>query len=238
MPGQEVHMGIGIWNRGNVLVGLYGMWDLGHSREKDGDYTVPDKNTHVDLGFAVSNDGIFFREPVPDFKVIARGKTGTWDDMALLQAHAFVNEEDRTMIWYSHWDTGDKLKTMEIGLATLRRDGFGYLSNMYKEETAHFVTTSFESATGDELILNIDDVTADAPLTVELLDEFDQPVLGFSGPDAAKISVGKTRYKVLWPKSSSQALPVGRKLAVKVTFPVKSAGKLYALYIAQRKTRL
>ena len=104
--------------------------------------------THIDLGLIVSNDGIHFREPVPDFKVISHGKEGEWDSVALLQGHAFANVGDKTMIWYSHWDTsGEKPETMEIGLATLRRDGFGYLSRHVPEQDAHCITTNIPAAT-------------------------------------------------------------------------------------------
>ena len=125
VPGEQTHMGAGLWNRGDVLVGLYGMWQDGPAAKPKG--AGPLWGTHIDLGLILSDDGIHFREPVPDFKVVARGPEGAWDHIALLQGHAFVNEGDQTMIWYSHWDTGGSTKNMDIGLATMRRDGFGYL---------------------------------------------------------------------------------------------------------------
>ncbi len=150
VKGQQTHMGAGMWNRGNVLVGLYGMWqDAAEPPAKGESFN---KGVHVDLGLIVSNDGIHFREPVPGFKVIERGPEGAWDDTALLQGHAFVNEGDRTMIWYSHWDTGGKMKTMEIGLATLRRDGFGYLSAMKEDNDAHFVTAPLTAGEGRQAV--------------------------------------------------------------------------------------
>jgi len=33
----------------------------------------PSGGMHVDLGLVVSNDGIYFREPVPGFQVISHG---------------------------------------------------------------------------------------------------------------------------------------------------------------------
>ena len=48
----------------------------------------------IDLGLIVSNNGIHFREPLPDHKVIASGAEGEWDSIALLQGHAFVNVGD------------------------------------------------------------------------------------------------------------------------------------------------
>ena len=115
----------------------------------------------------MSSDGIHFREPVPGFKVIARGEAGAWDDTALLQGHAFVNDGERTMIWYSHWDTGGGLKTMDIGLATLRRDGFGYLSRMFEASDAHFITDTFTAGKNTRLSINADGMAPGAKLVVQ-----------------------------------------------------------------------
>ena len=99
ITGQQTHMGAGLWNRGNVLVGLYGMWqDPAQKPPKGASHLL---GTHIDMGLIVSDDGIHYREPVPGFKVIARGQPGEWDNTALLQGHAFVNVGDRTMIWYA-----------------------------------------------------------------------------------------------------------------------------------------
>ncbi|QDV17215.1 hypothetical protein Pan153_18500 [Gimesia panareensis] len=231
IPGQQTHMGAGIWNRGNVLVGLYGMWQDAPEKPKDGRYW--NTGVSVDLGLIVSDDGIHFREPVPDHPVIARGKKGEWDDIALLQGHAFVNRGDQTMIWYSHWDTGGKLKNMEIGLATLRRDGFGYLSRQIENNAAHFVTTDFETEGTLKLSVNVEGVSQKTPLTVELLDEFDRPLPGYSGDQAARITQPGTRTPVIWPARKTGSLPEGKKLALRVTFPDTDAVKVYALYVGQ-----
>lgn len=233
LPGQESHMGVGIWNRGNVIVGLYGRWELGYTQSPEQDFTLPKAQTTVDLGLVISNDGIFFREPVPDHKVIRRGKKGEWDDMALLQAHAFVNEGDKTMIWYSHWDTGGTVKNMEIGLATIRRDGFGYLSRMYEQESGHFITTAFKAGHGGSVVINVDGATPDAPLIIELLDSLGNPLTGYSGDWAAKVTTNSTRQYVVWPKTMSSSMPAGRELSLKVTFPMNSNAHVFALYIGE-----
>jgi hypothetical protein len=229
VKGQQSHMGAGIWNRGNVLVGLYGKWQdgLGPSeRPKGASHLL---GTHIDLGLIISNDGIHFREPVTDFAVLSHGAEGEWDSIALLQGHAFVNEGDHTMIWYSHWDTGMKLKSMEIGLATMRRDGFGYLSRKEDDNDAHFITAPFEAGKKQQLAINADGLTEVAPLTVELLDDLDKPLEGYSGADAAIISSDGTRIMISW--AGKRYLPPSRKFAVKVYFPVNSNARIYALYI-------
>jgi hypothetical protein len=218
IKGQQTHMGAGLWNRGNALVGLYGMWqDAATAPPKGASHLL---GVHIDLGLILSNDGIHFREPVSGFKVIACGKEGDWDDIALLQGHAFVNEGDQTMIWYSHWDTGGKLKTMDIGLATLRRDGFGYLSRKEDDNDAHFITSTF---TPGKASLNVDGITPDAPLTIQLLDHLDQPIAGCT----ATITQNGTHQPIQWAKP----LPAGQRVALRVNFPVNSSAKVYALYL-------
>lgn len=226
VKGQQTHMGAGLWNRGNVLVGLYGMWQDAPVKPT-GKYW--NEGVTIDLGLVVSNDGIHFREPVPDFKIIPRGKEGEWDNIALLQGHAFVNEGDRTMIWYSHWDTGGKLRDMEIGLATLRRDGFGFLERQSTNTSGHCIT---RPVSGRELRLfaNAENVTAGHPLTFELLDERDLPVKGFSGEHAARVTTEGVRREIVWPAGGSPLLPAKRELSVKITFPDTGDARLYALY--------
>ncbi len=222
--GQQTHMGAGLWNRGKVMIGLYGQWQ---------DAAVPpakghgfNEGVHIDLGLVLSNDGIHFREPVAKHKVIAVGKEGEWDDVALLQGHAFANDGDKTMIWYSHWDTSGQGKPMEIGLATLRRDGFGYLSAQEDDNESEFITDFFESDEKTKIHLNVDGLSPDAPLEIELLDHLAKPLPGFSGADAVKITGNDIRLPITWSKK----MPSG-KLALRVKYPSGSKAKVYAIYL-------
>lgn len=218
VKGQQMHMGAGIWNRGNVLVGLHGMW-------QDAEQTPPkgkswNYGVRVDLGLLISNDGVHFREPVPGHTVIPRGKAGEWDDIAILQGHAFVNEGDRTMIWYSHWDTGGVLENMDIGLATLRRDGFGHLSRHVPEEEGHFITSPF---TAEKIALNLEGVTPESPLTLQLLDPLDRPMEGME----TRVTSSGVKVEITWPKP----LPAGQKRALRVNYPANSQARVYAVYL-------
>jgi hypothetical protein len=235
IAGQQTHMGAGLWNRGNVLVGLYGMWqDAATPPPKGAAHLL---GVHIDLGLIVSNDGIKFREPVPDFKVIARGQPGEWDDIALLQGHAFANVGDRTMIWYSHWDTGAKLKSMDIGLATLRRDGFGYLTPHVDTVIAHCVSKTIPAeAEPPAVFINAAGVTTDAPITVELLDDRDQPLPDYAGAGAAVVSEDTLHGAVIWPKFKSNRLPKNRPVALRVNFPAGGKARLYAIYLGTEGT--
>jgi hypothetical protein len=220
-------MGAGMWNRGNVMLGLYGRWQ---------DQPQPPANgakshlvgTRIDLGFVMSNDGIHWREPVADFQMIPRGKEGEWDSIALLQAHAFANVGDQTYMWYSHWDCDGEFRNQDIGLATLRRDGFGFLSNQKTDVPAVCETTFFEAKKGTKLYVNVDGVTADAPLEVALLEEHAQPLSGFSQAGSAAVTKSGTRMAISW----RAPLPVGKKVALRLTLPAGGQAKLFALYLA------
>jgi hypothetical protein len=221
IPGQQTHMGAGMWNRGNVIVGLYGQWQDGPKEKPKGSTHL--WGTRIDLGLVLSNDGVAFREPVPDFKVIPRGGEGEWDSIALLQGHAFANVGERTYIWYSHWDCEGQFRSQEIGLATLRRDGFGYLSARTAGAPAQCVTRHLEAADAMQgVFVNAEGVSAEAPLIVELLDEADRPIAGYS----SKLTVSGTRVPAGWG-----ALPAGRKFAIRAELPPAGAVKLYALYV-------
>ena len=217
VKGRQCHMGAGLWNRGNVMVGLHGMWQDAEQPPPKGESW--NLGVRIDLGLVISNDGVHYREPVPGFKMVPRGKPGEWDDIAILQGHAFVNEGDKTMIWYSHWDTGSKLKNMDIGLATLRRDGFGFLSPKFGENDAHFITSPFVA---DEIALNVDGVSEASPLRVQLLDHLDHPLDGYE----ATLTTGGLRQIIAWPKP----LPRDKRVALRVTFPEHSTAKVYAVY--------
>ena len=218
VKGQQTHMGAGIWNRGNILLGIYGQWQDPPQKPPKGAKSHL-LGTRVDLGFIVSNDGIHWREPAPDFKIIARGKEGEWDSIALLQAHAFANVGEQTCLWYSHWDCDGEFRNQDIGLATLRRDGFGCLSAIKSDASAACETAFFDSGKGAKLFVNADGVSVGSPLKIELLDE-KLKVIGSAG-----VTAPGTRVEAM-------ALPKGR-IAVRVSFAGGSAARLYAIYISR-----
>jgi hypothetical protein len=215
LKGQQTHMGAGVWNRGNVLVGIYGQWQDAPQRPPAGAKSHL-LGTRVDLGLIVSNDGIHWREPVPDFKIIARGAEGQWDSIALTQAHAFANVGEQTYLWYAHWDCDGAFRNQDIGLATLRRDGFGYLSPQTADAPANCETTFFDAREGTKLFVNVDGVTSGTPLKVALLDEKLDVIR------RANVTQSGTRVDAL-------SLPRGR-FAVRVALAGGSM-KLYALYL-------
>jgi hypothetical protein len=129
IAGEQVHTGASLWNRGNVILGFYGMW---HGHPSDDRRMVT-----MDLGLVVSNDALHFKEPVPDFRIIAANEEGeivthtyfprlgdagggSLFGLALTQGQGWANVGDQTLYWYSVWSQG------RIRLATWPRDRFGY----------------------------------------------------------------------------------------------------------------
>ena len=72
--GEQIHLGAGLWNRGNVIIGFYGMWNGHPSNDR--------RMTTMDLGLAVSHDGLHYREPIPQFP--HRLSSGRWLAVAAL----------------------------------------------------------------------------------------------------------------------------------------------------------
>lgn len=131
--GAEAHMPASVWNRGKILLGLYGQWH-GAPRAED---------RSVDLGFLISNDGLHFREPQPGFHFLRPGPKGAWDSRALLQGQGFEHIGEKTYIWYeisNLFAQTDEEARNQIGLATMRRDGFGFIAVKRPEAAASLVT--------------------------------------------------------------------------------------------------
>ena len=218
VAGQQTHMGAGVWNRGNVLLGIYGQWQDAPQPPPKGAKSHL-LGTRVDLGFITSNDGIHWREPAPDHQLIARGKEGEWDSIALLQAHAFANVGEQTYLWYSHWDCDGEFRNQDIGLATLRRDGFGFLSAIKADAPATCETVFFDAREGAKLLVNVDGISEDAPVKVELVNEKLEVIR------TSNVTKSGTRIEAL-------ACPKGR-IAARISLGANSAAKLYAIYLAE-----
>ena len=245
--GQELHMGAALWNRGNVIVGLYGRWYGDHiARDPETRKTAPLYDLKIDLGLVVSNDAIHYREPLQNFVMVSPGGEGQWDSHALLQGHAFHNTPTETYIWYSDWYTRNpfptpatpaNLRPQSIGLLTMRRDGFGHLSKhrtepakqpgFYRTDTGGSLLTRRVTLQHDSrLFLNVDQVTPDAPLRVALVDDAEQRLPSF--PLVALTQSG-VRVPVCFGKAR---IPAGKTFRIRVAWPEGKANPhFYALYL-------
>ena len=87
---EEVHLGAALWNRGNVLLGIYGQWH--------GSLNGDRRLVTMDLGLTVTHDAIHHYEPIPGFKLIAsREQPGSpaFDAPALMQGQGMRTSATR-----------------------------------------------------------------------------------------------------------------------------------------------
>ncbi|MCX6899191.1 MAG: hypothetical protein NT105_10860 [Verrucomicrobia bacterium] len=237
LEGEQAHEGVSVWNRGNVLLGLYGRW---HGAKEWKDITI-------DLGFVVSNDGINFREPAHEWTFLKRGEDGAWDQGGLLQGQGFENIGNETFIYYGAWDPrqhGKKPERGGVGIATLPRDRFG---DLVVEEAgkgpgayqlpviqSEFVTAAVPTKAGvaHRFYLNADGLSAQANLKIELLDNHERPLPGFSGKAAAIVRQSGFHTPISWNRQEAIAgLP--DRIRLKVTFEGEQKTKIRfsALYV-------
>ena len=189
--GEEAHEPAGVWNRGNVLLATYGLW---HGAPKPQDRSM-------DLGFLISNDGLHFREPEPDFVFISRGPDGSWDQGGLIHGQGYEQVDDETFIYYGHWDLRlgtDYRPRGGLGLVTLEQDRFGSLSLKDPIKPAALVTNSMRVAGTARVYFNASGVSKRGWFKVELLDAREKPLLGYSGEVAALVRRSGLRVPVSW----------------------------------------
>ena len=234
LPNEQTHEGASVWNRGNVLIGITGFW---HGSRNWTEVVHP-------LGFLVSNDGLHFREPIPDFIFADVGEDGRdWDEGGLGQGQGFENVGEMTYIWYCQMDqrmgprTGRPWKhDGGIGLLLLGRDRFGSLSVRDPDEKGILVTSDLELQGPATLLVNAEGLGPHSSLEVELVDHLERPLPGYSGEGSAVVEQSGLRVPVEWSGGNRIQNPQ-RPFKIRVTFRGKEAGavRLYALYVSPNK---
>jgi hypothetical protein len=215
---NEAHEPAGIWNRNNVLIGTFGLWQ---GAKKTSERRMP-------LGFLISNDGIHFREPQPDFEILKPGADGEWDQRGLIHGQGYENVGDKTYMYYGTWDLsspGDPEGS--VGLSMLRRDGFGYLS--VKRDGDAFLTSipiNFPQGIAHAAI-NADGLGTDATLRVELLDARGTALPGYS----AEIVQSGVNVKVPWAGGKPSTKPGAYRLRLYFEGSKKQQIRFYAAYL-------
>ncbi|QDU82328.1 hypothetical protein Pla110_40830 [Polystyrenella longa] len=222
---EEAHLASSIWNRGNVQLGVYGLWHGAQKWQERG----------LDLGFMLSNNGIHFREPERDYVFISAGEEGSWDEGGLLQGQGFHHIGDRTYVYYGSWDLTKPSYPPRggVGAVSVERDRFGFLSAFNSEREARFVTAPVEpEGKSTKVILNVDQIDANSSIRIELLDELSQPIPGYSGSDAGTVSESGFHQVVNWPKSNSGIINLKKPYSIRVLLPEGGEAQFFALYVS------
>ena len=231
LANEQTHEGASVWHRGNVLIGLTGLW---HGST---DWT---QTTHP-LGFIISNDGIHFREPSPNYEFARVGVYNRdWDYGGLGQGDGFENVGDKTYIWYGapmDQSVGRNVGrnfTREggIGLLVLDRDRFGFLSARNPDNDGTFVTANVKSGQAMKLWVNVEGAGPESPVRLELLDAWERPLPGYSGDQAVVLTQSGLRVPVSWA-SGDAILLTDRPFKIRARFegPQRGAIRFYALYL-------
>ena len=243
--GPEVHLGAGLWDRGNVILGVYGMWH-GHP-------TADPHHVVMDLGLIVSNDAMHYVEPIPDFPLVPsqwEAESVIGGGGALSQGQAMCNVGDQTMLWYGLWRGHD------VRLATWPRDRIGSFEvynydqmdwlraravraketvAMMDDVSPHCISCPIETGGSQtRLHANVDGLSELTSLTVELLDEHFRPLPGYSGEDSVPLKVSGLREPVAWKgKAAVSGLKGAFRVRVNFLGVRPEDARLYAIYLSE-----
>jgi hypothetical protein len=198
---EEVHLGAGLWNRGNVLLGIYGQWH--------GHFSGDRRLVTMDLGLVLSHDGVGYSEPIPGFRfVAAREQPGSPDAVspALVQGQGMENAGDETLYWYSLWRGTEG---SGVRLVTWPRDRFGHLRAFHSVD-ARAISNPVRVLEGRAKVsVNASGLGERTRLRVGLLDTGFRPIPGYSDNDAAVLAQDGFNIPVAWRQEDALSAALG-----------------------------
>ena len=164
----------------------------------------------MDLGLAVSNDALHYREPVPDYPIVSAAEDG-WQELprgntlvnypALIQGQGFEQIGDETLFWYAPWP---EQSSDGVRLASWPRDRLGYLQpftagRMRPDQSPHIISAPIDlDGKPAQLALNIDGLGDYSDVTAEIISEQLEPVPGYSAADCIPPTASGFSQPVTW----------------------------------------
>jgi hypothetical protein len=237
--GKQVHLGAGLWDRENTIIGLYGQWnaptDTGDRREM-----------RMDIGLLVSNDAMHYYEPIPDFKIIDTSEEG-WtgsnphgDPPRFAQGQGIVNVGDKTITYYSIWGRGGD---NSIRSAYWKRDRLGYYSptrtpiegqTWINSVNPHFISMPIKiSQYGAKVFVNVSGLSDHSQITVEILNERFERLEGYTSSDFIPLKENSGfRIPIKW-KQNDVIITKSELIRIRVNWDglrLEDA-RIYAVYI-------
>jgi hypothetical protein len=219
---EEIHLRAALWNRGNVILGIYGQWH-GHP-------TGDRRLVGIDLGLIITHDALHYSEPIKDFKFIpAREHSeSAYDIPALMQGQGMENVGGKTFYWYSLWRGNEG---SGVRLATWDRDRFGILQP-FKVSNPMAITCPIRLNGEAKVYVNASGLDENSKLEINILDKGFQPIEGFSNEAAAIIDENGFRVPVKWGKGETLTPKIGDfHIQVKFIGVRPEDCKLHAVYV-------
>ena len=222
---EEIHLGAALWDRQNVLLGIYGQWH-GHP---SGDR----RQVSMDLGLALSHDAIHYHEPIPGFRFVPareQPESPANEVPALMQGQGMENLGDETLYWYSLWRPND---STGVCMVSWERDRLGFLQP-FRPYEARAISCPIQVLPGGsaKAYVNASGLGKYSQLHIHLVDEGFHPVTGYCGSDAAVIAEDGLCVPVRWRTGDALLSSQGR-----LRFDVRFEGirpedcRLHAIYI-------
>ena len=229
-----------VWVYENVYFGLMRVLAAGELTGGAGAGPDPDPDARpetdvIDFFIGTSRDAVSFdmswvhaREPL-----VERGSAGSFDRSLIMAASEILTRGDEHWIYYQgedcqhHGARSPESKGGQIGLATLRLDGFVCLE---ARDRRGQVTTRPFKLEGVTLEVNVD--ASGGSVHVEILDATGGPVAGFSGEQAVRYTgVDELRLVTQWENHRDLSTLMGK--TIRLRFHLNNA-KLYAFQLQSR----
>jgi hypothetical protein len=165
------------------------------------------------------------REPV-----LPLGKAGAWDDGTLYSSSKMLVSEKQIDLYFGAMNmthggsSNTQIQTAQIAKATWRRDGFVSMANAGDDEG--IITTNPVVFTGNRLVVNAKLFKAGS-LKIEILDDSNIPVPGFTIAEAKPITGDQLSAVVSWQQGADLKRLAGKR--IKLRFHLKG-GDLYSYW--------
>jgi len=245
---EQVHTPAGFWNRGNVMLGVYGQIHQIDAKPgtKFARLGSGMEDVTEDLGLILSNDGIHFREAIPGFKILPRGEKGEWDGGSLVPANAFVNFGEFTYLYYGAWQNGMCFDNSagDVGLAFWRRDSFGFYRIRNANEPSIIQTEVLEPTGKKQKIyvnFDMDSFREGCGLKFELIDTSGRVLPGYSEKESIMCTEPGLSRQVKWIAHDGIESSINQPVELRVIFVTNgdrtpyldtcSSPLLYCIYI-------
>ena len=185
----------------------------------------------VDCELAWSRDTRKWERVCPGQPLIPRGPTGAYDYGCIFAAgYPIVCGDDIRLYYLGNDDTHHAWRKGYFCLAHLRLDGFAGMRTEQPDQPGAIVTKPLK-LDGSDLEVNVD--ASGGECAIEILDENEKPVPGFSQADAQPLrNCDGVRLRVTWKGGADLSSLSGRTVSVR--FHLRNAC-LYAFRFAAAK---